>query len=69
MESVFNGAVPAGGCVASSVGTKVNLYDPATGAKGGSDFRLVSGGYRFQLGHTHGDEHRQGLLLDPDDAG
>ena len=62
MESVFNGAVPAGGCVASSVGTKALLYSPATGATGGSDFRLVSGGYTIQLGFEHRRQHRQGLL-------
>ena len=46
MESVFNGPAQ-GGCTPSASGTTVTLYDPATGAKGGSDFRLVSGGYRF----------------------
>ena len=52
MESVFNGPVPAGGCVASATGTKELLYSPATGAAGGSDFRLVSGGYRFNWDTT-----------------
>ena len=48
MESVSNGPVPAsGGCQASTVGARVVLYSPATGATGGSDFRLVSGGYKF----------------------
>jgi hypothetical protein len=41
MESVFNGPVPAGGCVASDVGTRVTLYSPATGATGNSNFRYV----------------------------
>jgi hypothetical protein len=53
MESVFNSAVvPAGGCVASATGTRELLYSPATGAAGGSDFRLVSGGYRFNWDST-----------------
>jgi hypothetical protein len=47
MESVFNGPVPAGGCVASLTGTYQTLYSPATGATGGSNFRLVSSGYQF----------------------
>ena len=48
MESVFNGAVPSGGCVASTVGTGQGapagydtLYSPATGATGGSNFRYL----------------------------
>jgi hypothetical protein len=41
LESVFNGAVPAGGCVASLSGTYLSLYTPATGAKGNSSFRYV----------------------------
>ena len=52
MESVFNGAVPQGGCVASVNGTYEKLYDPATGATGGSNFRLVSGGYQFNWDTT-----------------
>jgi hypothetical protein len=53
MESVFNSAVvPAGGCVASASGTKELLYSPATGATGGSNFRLVSGGYQFNWDTT-----------------
>jgi hypothetical protein len=47
MESVFTGPAPAGGCSASSIGTRQLLYNPATGATGGSDLRLVSGGYQF----------------------
>jgi hypothetical protein len=47
IESVFNGAAPRGGCVASTAGVRHVLYSPATGATGGSDFRLVSGGYQF----------------------
>jgi hypothetical protein len=52
MESVFNGPVPQGGCVASPVGPRATLFSPATGATGGSDFRLVSGGYRFNWDTT-----------------
>ena len=53
MESVFNSAVvPAGGCVASASGTKELLYSPATGAAGGSNFRLVTGGYQFNWDTT-----------------
>jgi len=52
MESVFNGPVPAGGCVASAAGTKELLYSPATGATGGSNFRLVTGGYQFNWDTT-----------------
>jgi hypothetical protein len=47
MESVFNGAVPPGGCVASATGVRTTLYSPATGATGGSSFRLVSNRFRF----------------------
>ena len=52
MESVFNGAMPAGGCVASATGPRVTLYNPATGATGGSSFRLVGNGYRFNWDST-----------------
>jgi len=52
MESVFNGPVPTGGCVASASGTKELLYSPATGATGGSNFRLVTGGYQFNWDTT-----------------
>ena len=42
MESVFNGSVvPAGGCVASATGTRATLYNPPSGATGGSNCRLV----------------------------
>jgi hypothetical protein len=44
---VFTGAAPASGCSASTIGTRQLLYNPATGATGGSDLRLVSGGYQF----------------------
>jgi hypothetical protein len=52
MESVFNGPVPVGGCVASAIGTTELLYSPATGATGGSNFRLVTGGYQFNWDTT-----------------
>ena len=51
MESVYNGPAPAG-CSASTVGMKETLYSPATGATGGSSFRLVSGGYQFNWDTT-----------------
>jgi hypothetical protein len=52
MESVFTGAAPAGGCTASTTGTRQLLYNPATGATGGSNLRLVSGGYQFNWDST-----------------
>jgi hypothetical protein len=47
LDTVYNGPTPGGGCVASLTGTSMVLYTPATGAKGGSNFRLVSPGYQF----------------------
>jgi hypothetical protein len=48
MESVFNGSiVPAGGCVASTAGTRQTLFNQPIGATGNSSFRLVSPGYQF----------------------
>jgi hypothetical protein len=44
VESVFNGAMPPGGCVASATGTKVTLWTPATG---GNAFKLQGQGYRY----------------------
>jgi len=44
--------VPAGGCVASATGIREVLYSPATGATGGSNFRLVIGGYQFNWDTT-----------------
>src|SRR6185369_12111748 len=52
LESVFNGAVPQGGCVASASGTKETLYNLPVGATGNSSFRLVSGGYQFNWDTT-----------------
>jgi hypothetical protein len=52
MESVFNGAPPPGGCVASASGTKETLYNLPIGATGNSSFRLVSGGYQFNWDTT-----------------
>ena len=52
MESVFNGAPPQGGCVASASGTKETLFNLPIGATGNSSFRLVSGGYQFNWDTT-----------------
>ena len=53
MESVFNGSsVPPGGCVASSDGSREILYSQPSGATGNSDFRLVAGGYQFNVDTT-----------------
>jgi hypothetical protein len=52
MESVFNGPVPQGGCVASSTGARALLYSPASGATGGSNFRILGQGYRFNWDST-----------------
>ncbi|OFW33376.1 MAG: hypothetical protein A3G76_00935 [Acidobacteria bacterium RIFCSPLOWO2_12_FULL_65_11] len=52
MESAFNGPVPPGGCVSSAIGTKETLYSLPNGATGGSTFRLVSGGYKFNWDTT-----------------
>ena len=41
MESVFNGPMPSGGCVASTTGTRETLYSPANGSTGKSSFRYV----------------------------
>jgi hypothetical protein len=51
IESVFNGAA-GGGCSASATGTRETLYQLPSGATGGSDFRLVSGGYAFNWDST-----------------
>ena len=52
MESVFNGPTPAGGCVASATGVKQTLYSLPNGATGGSNLRIVSGGYQFNWDTT-----------------
>ena len=52
MDSVFNGPAPRSGCVASLTGPSQILYSPATGATGGSNFRLVSNGYQFNWDST-----------------
>jgi hypothetical protein len=52
MESVFNGAVPPSGCVASATGTRETLYNLPNGATGGSTFRSVSGGFKFNWDTT-----------------
>jgi hypothetical protein len=52
MESVFNGPAPAGGCSVSTTGTRTILFSPATGATGGSSFRLTTTGYQFNWDST-----------------
>jgi hypothetical protein len=52
MESVYNGPAPAGGCVASATGSRALLYSPASGATGGSNFRILGQGYRFNWDST-----------------
>jgi len=52
LESVFNGAVPAGGCVASTIGIRETLFNLPNGATGGSTFRIVLGGYQFNWDTT-----------------
>ena len=52
MESVYNGPVPSGGCVASSSGVRETLFSQPEGATGASSFRLVSGGYQFNWDTT-----------------
>jgi VCBS repeat-containing protein len=49
MESVFNGAVPPGGCVSSAIGTKETLYSLPNGATGKSSFRFVASSQSFQF--------------------
>ena len=52
MESVYNGPVPAGGCVASASGARETLFSQPEGATGASSFRLVSGGFQFNWDTT-----------------
>jgi len=52
MESVFSGPAPPAGCVASGNGTKETLFSLPSGATGGSTFRLVSDGYKFNWDTT-----------------
>jgi hypothetical protein len=49
LDTIFNGPLPAGGCVASTSSTQqpILLYNPATGAKGNSSFRFVSPNFQF----------------------
>jgi hypothetical protein len=42
LESVFNGPVPGGGCVASLIGVYQTLYSLPIGAEGNSSFRYSS---------------------------
>jgi hypothetical protein len=46
LSSRFTGNY-SGACQVGTPGGETLLYSPATGATGGSDFRLVSGGFRF----------------------
>jgi hypothetical protein len=48
LSSYFTGAA----CSGAIAGPKTQLYNPATGAAGGSNFRLVSGGYQFNWDTT-----------------
>src|SRR5262249_23187493 len=52
LESVFNGAAPLTGCVASLVGTYQTLYSPPNGSTGNSSFRVVSPGFQFNWDTT-----------------
>jgi hypothetical protein len=54
LTSVFNNGQPKNGpCVASLTGTSpTTLYNPATGATGGSSLRLVSNGIQFNWDST-----------------
>jgi hypothetical protein len=53
LKSVFNGQPVNNKCPLSLNGTApTTLYSPATGATGGSNFRLVSGGYQFNWDTT-----------------
>ena len=45
--SVFNGPRTGSSCTVNPTGPTVQHYNPATGATGGSDYRLVSNGYKF----------------------
>jgi hypothetical protein len=54
LTSVYNGPKPASGCSVNlpAVGLPLTHYSPTTGATGGSEYRLVSGGYKFNLDTT-----------------
>ncbi len=50
--SVFNGRKTGATCTVNTTGPTANHYSPATGATGGSDYRLVSNGYKFNWDTT-----------------
>jgi hypothetical protein len=53
IESVYNGShVPPGGCVASSSGTHVPLYQNPNFSTGQSSLRFVSSSYQFNWDST-----------------
>ena len=52
LESVFNGAAPKTGCVASLVGSSQTLYSLPNGSTGNSNFRMVSNGFQFNWDTT-----------------
>ena len=49
LKSYYTPKPSSGGCTINTTGPSVQLYNPATGATGGSDFRLIqsSSSYRF----------------------
>jgi hypothetical protein len=49
IESVFNGAAPASGCVASAAGTRETLYQFPDGATGKSSLRFITTSQSFQF--------------------
>jgi hypothetical protein len=52
MWSVFNGPRTGGSCTVNTTGPAVQLYSPATGATGSSDYRIVSNDYKFNWDTT-----------------
>jgi hypothetical protein len=47
LTSVFNGPRTGASCTVNTSGPVAQHYSPVTGATGGSDYRLVTGGYKF----------------------
>jgi len=52
LESVFNGATPAGGCVTSLAGTYQTLFSQPNGATGNSSFRFIGPTFQFNWDTT-----------------
>jgi hypothetical protein len=52
LSTVFNGRKTGATCTVNTSGPPVQHYSPATGATGGSDYRLVSSGYKFNWDTT-----------------